>query len=88
MSVVPHWFLPANGDSRADLGLGNDPAATKREQSVPGIPAVRGQRRTSAPHGGRADALEVSRTATVDWKYHLAGSYLLNDALPPNHGQL
>ena len=24
----------------------------------------------------------------VDWKYHHVGNYLLNDALPPNHGQL
>jgi alkylation response protein AidB-like acyl-CoA dehydrogenase len=24
----------------------------------------------------------------VDWKYHRVGNYLLNDALPPNHGQL
>jgi SfnB family sulfur acquisition oxidoreductase len=24
----------------------------------------------------------------VDWKYHHAGNFLLNDALPPNHGQL
>jgi alkanesulfonate monooxygenase len=23
MSVVPHWFLPTNGDSRSDLSLGN-----------------------------------------------------------------
>ena len=23
MTVVPHWFLPTNGDSRADLSLGN-----------------------------------------------------------------
>jgi SfnB family sulfur acquisition oxidoreductase len=24
----------------------------------------------------------------VDWKYHHVGNYLLNDVLPPNHGQL
>ncbi len=24
----------------------------------------------------------------VDWKYHHVGNYLLNDAFPPNHGQL
>jgi SfnB family sulfur acquisition oxidoreductase len=24
----------------------------------------------------------------VDWKYHHIGNYLLNDVLPPNHGQL
>jgi len=24
----------------------------------------------------------------VDWKYHHVGNYLLNDALPPNHGQI
>jgi SfnB family sulfur acquisition oxidoreductase len=24
----------------------------------------------------------------VDWKYHHVGNFLLNDALPPNHGQL
>jgi len=24
----------------------------------------------------------------VDWKYHHVGNYLLNDAIPPNHGQL
>jgi len=24
----------------------------------------------------------------VDWKYHHVGNYLLNDTLPPNHGQL
>ena len=24
----------------------------------------------------------------VDWKDHHVGNYLLNDALPPNHGQL
>ena len=24
----------------------------------------------------------------VDWKYQHVGNYLLNDALPPNHGQL
>ncbi|MBV9607861.1 MAG: SfnB family sulfur acquisition oxidoreductase [Solirubrobacterales bacterium] len=24
----------------------------------------------------------------VDWKYHHIGNFLLNDALPPNHGQL
>ncbi|MGD9696289.1 MAG: SfnB family sulfur acquisition oxidoreductase [Thermoleophilia bacterium] len=24
----------------------------------------------------------------VDWKYHHLGAYLLNDVLPPNHGQL
>jgi SfnB family sulfur acquisition oxidoreductase len=24
----------------------------------------------------------------ADWKYHHVGNYLLNDALPPNHGQL
>jgi alkylation response protein AidB-like acyl-CoA dehydrogenase len=24
----------------------------------------------------------------VSWKYHHIGNYLLNDALPPNHGQL
>jgi SfnB family sulfur acquisition oxidoreductase len=24
----------------------------------------------------------------VSWKYHHAGNYLLNDALPPNHGQI
>ena len=24
----------------------------------------------------------------VAWKYHHVGNYLLNDALPPNHGQL
>src|SRR5580658_11198435 len=23
MGVVPHWFLPTNGDSRTDLSLGN-----------------------------------------------------------------
>src|SRR5579862_7831661 len=23
MTVVPHWFLPTNGDSRSDLSLGN-----------------------------------------------------------------
>jgi alkylation response protein AidB-like acyl-CoA dehydrogenase len=24
----------------------------------------------------------------VAWKYHRVGNYLLNDVLPPNHGQL
>jgi alkylation response protein AidB-like acyl-CoA dehydrogenase len=24
----------------------------------------------------------------VDWKYHHVGNYLLNDVLPPNHGQI
>jgi alkylation response protein AidB-like acyl-CoA dehydrogenase len=24
----------------------------------------------------------------VDWEYHHVGNFLLNDALPPNHGQL
>ncbi len=24
----------------------------------------------------------------VDWKYHHVGNFLLNDALPPNHGQI
>jgi alkylation response protein AidB-like acyl-CoA dehydrogenase len=24
----------------------------------------------------------------VSWKYHHVGNYLLNDALPPNHGQI
>jgi alkylation response protein AidB-like acyl-CoA dehydrogenase len=24
----------------------------------------------------------------VDWKYHHVGNYLLNDAAPPNHGQI
>jgi hypothetical protein len=24
----------------------------------------------------------------VAWKYHHVGNYLLNDVLPPNHGQI
>lgn len=24
----------------------------------------------------------------VSWKYHHVGNYLLNDVLPPNHGQI
>ena len=24
----------------------------------------------------------------VTWKYHHVGNYLLNDALPPSHGQI
>jgi len=24
----------------------------------------------------------------VAWKYHHIGNYLLNDVLPPNHGQI
>ena len=27
-------------------------------------------------------------TAPVAWKYHHLGNYLLNGALPPNHGQI
>lgn len=30
----------------------------------------------------------IAATDPAAWKYHHVGSYLLNDTLPPNHGQL
>ena len=35
-----------------------------------------------------ADAWTNASHDPVDWKYHHIGNYLLNDVLPPNHGQL
>ena len=29
-----------------------------------------------------------ARNDAVTWKYHHVGNYLLNDALPPDHGQI
>jgi hypothetical protein len=37
------------------------------------------------------DTAPMQLTAGVDpvaWKYHHIGNYLLNDVLPPNHGQI
>jgi|GEM_PF-1871530 len=34
------------------------------------------------------DTAPIQTTAAVAWKYHHIGNYLLNDVLPPNHGQI
>jgi len=44
---------------------------------------------------GNAPVAELARldasgllAITVAWKYHHVGNFMLNDVLPPNHGQL
>ena len=52
-------------------------------------------RRSAGPAGERRDLSRHWRNACthgghdpVAWKYHHVGNYLLNDVLPPNHGQV
>jgi alkanesulfonate monooxygenase len=67
--IVPHWFLPTNGDSRTDLSLGNPVGATGRRitgnggaERAPDVGYI-GQIARSAEQLGFARAL----TPTSSW---------------------
>lgn len=92
MGIVLHWFLPANGDSRSDLSLGNavgvagSRATGGGTERIPDIGQIARQRYDLSDHC-RSARTHASHDP-VDWEYHHAGNYLLHNSPPPDHGQL
>jgi alkanesulfonate monooxygenase len=64
MPIIPHRFLPTNGDSRSDLSVGNavggEGSRVLDGDDIQRASQSEGQGRMVALHNGRTDRLEVS----------------------------
>ena len=62
---------------------GNAPVAELARLDASGLLAITVPRSLGGPELGAP-----ARHDPVAWKYHHVGNFMLNDVLPPNHGQL